>query len=254
MADPYHIEILERGVAEWNQWRQRSKSVAPNLDSADLAAIAKDFSGINFRNASIKGTKLSGVNLADADLYDAKLNEAELVDASVEGADLRGADFGGTIVDGIRYDKKMKCLGARVDGCVGNQRFKRAVIEADYIEAFVFEHPLISKFWSWTSDYSRSPLRIALIGLAIIAIFAAVYYAWPGLLGWPRAAPGQGRPRELWFAPIYYSVVTFTTLGFGDVYPITTAGEVLATIEVLIGYVWLGYLVSVLASRSLARA
>jgi hypothetical protein len=254
MANPHHLAILKRGITEWNKWRQQSPNVVPDLDSADLAAITTDFSSIDFRNVSLKKAKLSGVSLADAVLYDAKLNEAELVDASVRGADLRGADFGGAVVDGIRYDRKMKCLGTRVDDCVGSQRFKRAVIEADYIEAFTFEHPVISKFWSLTSDYSRSPFRIGLIGLIIIGIFATVYYAWPSLLHWPGAVCGESRPSNLWFAPIYYSVVTFTTLGYGDMYPVTTSGEVLATCEVVVGYVWLGYLVSVLASRSLARA
>jgi hypothetical protein len=254
MADQDHIDMLKQGVAEWNNWRKQSRHAIPDLSGADLTLIAQDLSGINFRNANLDKAILTGLNLARADFFDAQMRAATLVDASVRGATLSGADFSAAIVDGIRYDKKMKCLGTRVDTCIGNQRFKRAVIEADYIEAFRFEHPFISALWSLTSDYSRSPARIGLIGMLIIGLFSTIYYVWPGLLHWPGTEAGQTRPTTLWFAPIYYSVVTFTTLGYGDIYPLTTMGEFLAVCEVVIGYIWLGYLLSVLASRSLARA
>jgi len=253
MPNSHHLDMLAHGVKEWNKWREDSPRVLPDLEGADLAAIASDFSGINLRNANLRKARLSGVSLANGNLYDARLNEAELVDADVRGADLRGTDFSAAIVDGIRYDRGMKCLGARVDTCTGSPRFRRAVIEADYIEAFIFEHPFLSRAWSWTSDYSRSPMRIGLVGLMIIGLFAAIYYIFPAEVYWPGAAPAGVLPRELWFAPVYYSVVTFTTLGYGDIHPATTSGEMLAVCEVLIGYVWLGYLISVLALRASAR-
>jgi Ion channel len=46
---------------------------------------------------------------------------------------------------------------------------------------------------------------------------------------------------------LYYSVVTFTTLGYGDFYPVGV-GRVLAGIEALTGYVILGILASTAAS------
>jgi Ion channel len=90
--------------------------------------------------------------------------------------------------------------------------------------------------------------------LAIIALFAGAYYMLPGLAVWPGVQAGQPRPRELWFAPVYYSAITLTTLGNGDVRPANTYGEMLSTAEVIIGYVWLGYLVSIFAHRTSARA
>jgi hypothetical protein len=50
------------------------------------------------------------------------------------------------------------------------------------------------------------------------------------------------------FTPYYFSIVTFTTLGFGDVVPINMAGEICVSLEVIIGYVMLGGLISILAS------
>jgi CBS domain containing-hemolysin-like protein len=46
----------------------------------------------------------------------------------------------------------------------------------------------------------------------------------------------QGRS-PTWFTPYYFSIVTFKTLGFGDVVPKNLAAETWLTIEVVIGYI-----------------
>ena len=51
------------------------------------------------------------------------------------------------------------------------------------------------------------------------------------------------------FTPYYFSIVTFTTLGFGDVIPLNLAGEVWLAIEVVLGYVMLGGLISIFANK-----
>ena len=55
-------------------------------------------------------------------------------------------------------------------------------------------------------------------------------------------------------APFYYSIVTHTTLGFGDVTPKTLTGQVFVTIKVVFGYVTLGLLISILANRVARRS
>ncbi len=49
-----------------------------------------------------------------------------------------------------------------------------------------------------------------------------------------------------WF---YFSVVTFTTLGFGDVTPIGWVGELVVMIEVILGYIGLGGLITIFATK-----
>lgn len=56
-----------------------------------------------------------------------------------------------------------------------------------------------------------------------------------------------------WFTPYCYSIVTCTALGFGDVVPRRAEGEILASIEVIIGYLTLGLLLVVLANTVVAR-
>ena len=52
----------------------------------------------------------------------------------------------------------------------------------------------------------------------------------------------------------YYSVVTFTTLGFGDVKPQTEVATIVVLIEVILGYVMLGGLVSIFANKVARRS
>jgi len=57
------------------------------------------------------------------------------------------------------------------------------------------------------------------------------------------------------FAPFYYSIVTFTTLGFGDVTPKIVNGwtPLIVVFEVILGYIMLGGLISILANKIARR-
>ena len=65
---------------------------------------------------------------------------------------------------------------------------------------------------------------------------------------------GDAQREETFFTPYYYSVVTFTTLGFGDIKPKNLSAEILLTIEVVLGYFFLGGLVSILATKLARRS
>ena len=53
---------------------------------------------------------------------------------------------------------------------------------------------------------------------------------------------------------IYYSVVTFTTLGFGDIVPKTPAAAWWVMTEVILGYIMLGGLISIFATKLSRRS
>ena len=60
---------------------------------------------------------------------------------------------------------------------------------------------------------------------------------------------GEAARNATWFTPYYYSIVTFTTLGFGDVVPVDIVGEFVVTFEVILGYLMLGGLISHLRGK-----
>jgi len=56
------------------------------------------------------------------------------------------------------------------------------------------------------------------------------------------------------FTPYYFSIVTFTTLGFGDITPANKAGEIWLALEVILGYIMLGGLISIFANKLARRS
>jgi hypothetical protein len=104
MANEAHLEILQKGVKAWNQWRQENSDIRPDLSEADLSRTnlsRADLSKVNLRmaklnkaklrGADLRGANLSGANLAIADLSVADLSVADLSVAQLRGADLSHA-------------------------------------------------------------------------------------------------------------------------------------------------------------------
>jgi pentapeptide repeat protein len=67
MANPEHLEILKRGIKEWNIWRADHLDVKPDLSEANLSG------------AILSGANLSGANLSGAILSRAALRMADRV-------------------------------------------------------------------------------------------------------------------------------------------------------------------------------
>jgi hypothetical protein len=84
------------------------------------------------------------------------------------------------------------------------------------------------------------------MGAMLIALYGSIYSHWSGLLRCPETAT--------WFTPFYFSIVTYTTLGFSDVVPITVLGEIIVSTEVILGYLTLGLLLAVLADKVARRS
>jgi hypothetical protein len=60
-------------------------------------------------------------------------------------------------------------------------------------------------------------------------------------------------PLTFWKS-FYFSIVTFTTLGFGDVVADNTSARILVTLEVILGYIMLGGLISIFANKLASRS
>lgn len=59
---------------------------------------------------------------------------------------------------------------------------------------------------------------------------------------------------ETALSPLYYSVVTMTTLGYGDVLPASIPAQLVAMAQVVIGYMTLGGVLSIFATKMGRRA
>jgi hypothetical protein len=104
--------------------------------------------------------------------------------------------------------------------------------------------PLVRSKMRWLASifeellwgYGERPMRVVLfMGLAI-TVYAWVYHAvaWPETSNIPTG----------WFDDFYFSVVTFTTLGYGDILPATKGLKFICASEALVGGLSLGLIVA----------
>ena len=247
-----------------SSWCMASDFDGANLQGADFRDALLEQA--NFAGNNMSGLNMSGANLVDAKLHGSILVETCLLGAKLKGADLRNANLSHANVqlanltsanlencklDGIRYGRQTLFRGIRLEGCYGSSRFKRFAEDQDYIEEFKEAHPLSYLVWLSLTDCGRSMIRVALWSFAISIFFGLAYFS----LG-PHAFEISNPNGLQWtvFTSIYYSVVTFTTLGFGDVTPNTPLAASMVILEVVIGYVMLGILISILATKVARRS
>ena len=235
-----------------------------NLEHADLRDANlehADVIGANLKNADLSGAHLENANLRWADMTDANvagLSYLGLGSPSQERAPLprwaqRMWDWLRT--NPIPYRRRMmrgRYQGIRgLSSCYGNRIFVRDASDQDYLDTVEAQwDSRLRRFWFWIwglTDYGRSMMSIVAFASILIFGFGFVYSHSPGILKAPGRCPTP-------FTPYYFSIVTYTTLGFGDVRPNNLAGEILVSIEVILGYVTLGLLLAVLGDKVARRS
>ncbi len=242
---------------------QDAKLWYANLQGANLSGPNPDLSGANLQRADLSGANLQDSHLRRAYLQGAKLPLANLKGAFLVRANLQGADLSGSKLYGanlwqadlnqvnmyfVKFDSTTRCRSLRGKDFYGSPVFKRFVEDSDYLEDFKRRHPAIYWIWFVLSDCGRSIGLWAAWSLAFAVFFAHVFYS----LG-----PGAMKVADLpwnFSTVVYYSVVTFTTLGFGDVVPTTNAAAWWVMAEVITGYVMLGGLISIFANKLARRS
>jgi len=256
------------------------------LDAVSLARARlwdARLDGAQLWDANLNGAELHVAHLVNCSLLHARLNAAKLTGANLTGALLAYADFSNADLGGVIYGRTLlsgRCAGVRITTSYGNAIFKRDVEDQEYIDSLanhwgiwedwqnykrrMLMHNagtimqgrawvakqyrwLLFQTWSRLTDYGRSMSRVLLVSLLIAVLFGVVY-DWCDMLHRDEYTPDWG------FTAIYYSIVTYTTLGFGDVTPQSKWGQVLVTLEVFLGYLSLGLVVSVLANKVARRA
>ena len=146
---------------------------------------------------------------------------------------------------------------------VANPFFKRYVADQQFIRAFNKANPMLARLWRWSSDYGRNLGLWAFWSLFFALLFAIAYMPFPSWLPeWVQEwspqfhqATGKysGETLTFWNS-FYFSVVTFTTLGFGDVVADNATARFLVTMEVIFGYLMLGGLISIFANKLASRS
>jgi uncharacterized protein YjbI with pentapeptide repeats len=122
-----------------------------------------------------------------------------------------------------------------------------------YLMSFKEKHPKLFYLWWLFADCGRSFFRWALWSFGFAIGFAFIYYSFykDYMLNFQTIYVSEEFPL---FSFIYYSIVTFTTLGFGDIVPRTGWLQFWVMLEVILGYIMLGGLISILANKLARRS
>ncbi|WP_339102546.1 pentapeptide repeat-containing protein [Haloterrigena salinisoli] len=252
------------------------------LDGADLSGTDLrratfrdvDAHGASFRNANLhdavfvfvdlRGADFRGARLYRAGLTDVRLNletafderavyEDELADASNEDT-TASADSAQWVYRELQRLYDENAFPERVHTYYlreMNFRRTRAWQVGDYLQAVKLAGS------RWVMQYGTSPWRVVATSLLLIAVCAGLYPLTGGIrevgtdtaityaIDDPTETPGPVLVRTL-LKSLYFSVVTFATLGYGDIQPVGGWARALASVETLLGSLLMALLVFVL--------
>ena len=226
---------------------QRARMSESKLQNATFTQARLEEADL--RRADLRGARICNANLQKADLSRSDLRGADLSGSHVEGACFDESDLGETRVAQLVDFEQARWIGVdiRETDFRAAMRLRRMILDQNYLEEFrnaSRTSSFIYRVWWLTSDCGRSFGRWALWTAAVLLLFAGLY----GMVDVDYGA----HPTPL--SPFYYSVVTLTTLGYGDVLPASTGAQIVAMVEVLIGYLALGGLMSIFANKMARRA
>lgn len=88
-----------------------------------------------------------------------------------------------------------------------------------YIPTLIFASDLFTR----PRSYKRSMLLLFFNYIEIVVSFGVLY----------TIGNNMNKPFEHWFDPVYFSIISSNSIGFGDYYPVTTYGKMLVSVQAL---------------------
>ena len=228
-----------------------------NLEDATL--VDAELRLADFRAAKMTRCRLLEADLEQTDLMQADLKEADLCETNLDGANFRHTSLRGAHLRDARGYTKADWIGADIRNIdfTGAYLLRQHIIDENFLYEFRRQSKLtkyVYYVWKWTSDCGRSLTRWGLFLLLNVVFFALIYWGLDQAL--PEGASHLKNIDNLeggFIRYLYYSVVTFTTLGYGDVSPTTSIGQGVLIVHITIGYLGLGALLSILATKFASR-
>jgi uncharacterized protein YjbI with pentapeptide repeats len=218
-----------------------------HFDEADF--VEADLTKVRARMAGFPHADLTRTRLTDADFSRSDLRRVKLFGSHVHGAHFERTDLRGGHLAGMRgYEHaEWKNVDIRDIDLHGTYLARRFIADQNFIHEFRGRGPTSEAayfLWWLTSNCGRSISRWGLLTALLMVAFAKAY-TYMGI---------DYGIHETWISPFYFSVVTLTSLGFGDVVPATATAQAVAMLEVTCGYVMLGGLLSIFSTKMARRA
>ncbi len=273
---------LEGSVFEWANLRRAIFAGAKMDKTRFWSAHAED---ADFRGTYLVKAELGVAHFENCDFSDAILENASFSPSSLTGAkftksDLRGCSMRACIVDGstrfwdcvINRSSKARPFtdfsGTPLDSVIIDPATKQLLEynirrmnwEGWYPKQRWIVAKLAQGFW-WLSEYGTSTMKVVITFLVFSFFFAVCYYCFGAFDYYLKGIENQagivanlfvdskGVAVPAWLVPVrayYFSIVTMTTLGFGDMCANSGSilGHIFLIVQVIFGYVLLGALVT----------
>ena len=252
-----------------------------NMKNAKL--VNADLSNADLTRADFSGASLYGVNLEGATLFKTNFEGANLKSSNMKKCNMLGADFTNTKLNNIDWGSESKVINEieaesaveSGDMATAKDKYNEAediyrslkismqsqTLGEDVGRVFIREmvvkrkqmpklSPLrmISKLIEMTTGYGEKVGNIFYTVLIVI-IACAGFYGMAGvqygdyILGFNGDVQEFGGILNVIGNLFYFSVVVFSTVGFGEIVPINLMGKTIMIIEGLIGGLILSILI-----------
>jgi len=207
------------------------------------------FRRAQFGGAVLEGGRFRGADLSSAEFVHANLSHCEFQDARLRHTTFFRSDLHGSQLADVKDYKAANWIRVNLLDVDfhGAYLVRRHIMDENFLYEFRRQSKVTAAvYWIWwaTSDCGRSLLRWSAWVVALILLFGVAYMFVDIDFGRHETA----------FSPMYYSIVTLTTLGYGDAVPASTVGQILAVTEALFGYIGLGGLLSIFTQKMARRA
>lgn len=238
---------------------QRAELMEANLKEAILI-------GTNFRFASLIGCDLTGASLVGANLREADFDEkvnlrnVNLYQTKLDGSTLKNSQ---NKLDRIIIQEKNKKHAIARDvymnlknyfnkegmyEVAGEYYYREKLMETNCIcSRKNFSKWLFNHLLNITAGFGERPSRVLGWWFIVIVGFAFMFFKGEGLI----IKSTNFSHAETFWDYLYFSIVTFTTLGFGDIAP-KPSFRLLASIEAILGAILMAMFIYVF-SRKMGR-
>ncbi|MFB6166061.1 MAG: pentapeptide repeat-containing protein [Haloarculaceae archaeon] len=274
-------------------WLAECVLVGADFSDANVSRasfVGADLREATFHAADARGTSFERANLESATMTDVDLRDADFSKAQFDVADFSSSRINEHTVfsDRCVYERDIVDPAADVpatdalDAAVRTYRCLEDLSQENTLYAQAsryyrmskdvrrrynwaagnYVHALVGEASRWFTGYGNRPWRVLQTSTAIAALSALAYPLVGGVSpagdpGGPVYSAATAGGAHGWLAvagkSLYFSVVTFTTLGYGNLAPVSAVGRTIAAAEAILGSVFLALLVAVLTRSTWLR-
>jgi hypothetical protein len=235
----------------------------------------KTFTNVSFSKTELCGLEFTQCKFIDCLFIGTVFRECEFHDTTFEGCNPYKAQFEGTYINPCVF---AKLLDPRTQSNIGVTLFQRLLRNSHGCQQSEFARQAQYLFQKWkryqlSYEYSKQRLKLGVylkkwlpsilydhlggygirvlpfLRLSLGLLLACTLWnhlAWSSYQMYNSSSASVGHSLILSF---YYTIITMTTLGYGDYTPTAFPGMLAASSQSLLGIIWLSLLASIIIKR-----